>query len=93
MASLRQELLQLVKNSRGLTDREITDALRGKSAPQQPINIAARALATRGQLLRERRAEGLIRNFPSDGKSVAVVASRITAPVKADLARADRVIE
>jgi len=74
-----------VKKSPGLTDREITDALRGKSAPQQPINIAARALATRGQLLRKRRADGLIGNFLSDGKTAVVVAPRTAAPAKADL--------
>jgi len=85
MPSLPQELLQIVKKSPGLTDREITDALRGKSAPQQPINIAARALATRGQLLRKRRADGLIGNFLSDGKTAVVVAPRTAAPAKADL--------
>ncbi len=85
MASLPKELLQFVKKSPGLTDREITDALRGESAPQQPINIAARALVTSGQLLRKRRTDGLIGNFPSDGKYVAVVATRTAAPAKADL--------
>lgn len=85
MASLPQELLQYVKKSPGSTDREITNTLRGKSAPQQPINIAARALASRGQLLRKRRPDGLIGNFPSDGKAIAVVAPRV-APEKANLA-------
>jgi hypothetical protein len=65
MAKLPQQLLALVEQSPGLTDREITDRLRGKSAPQQPVNIAARALANRRQLTRRRRDDGLIGNFPA----------------------------
>jgi hypothetical protein len=86
MASLPQELLQFVKKSPGLTDREITDALRGKSAPQQPINIAARGLVTRGQLLRKRRPDGLIGNYPTDEKLRVVEPPRRNPPAKADLA-------
>jgi hypothetical protein len=86
MPSLPEELLQLVAKSPGLTDREITDALRGRSAPQQPINIAARALANRGQLLRKRRADGLIGNFASD-RTAALLATPVNAePDKAALA-------
>ena len=35
--TLKQEILQLVKAILGLTDREITDRLRGRVEPQQPI--------------------------------------------------------
>jgi hypothetical protein len=85
MSSLPQELLQFVRKSPGLTDREITDALRGKSAPQQPINIAARSLANRGQLVRKKRADGLIGNYLTDG-SARSAEVRNTEPKKADLA-------
>jgi hypothetical protein len=47
----------------GLTDREITNNLRGRSAPQQPINIAARGLVRHGRLIRKKRQDGLIGNF------------------------------
>ena len=85
MSSLPQELLQLVQRSPGLTDREVTDVLRGKSAPQQPVNVAARALAKRGQLLRKKREDGLIGNFPLDGPAIQVVVLKKPAPEKAGL--------
>ena len=54
----------LVGKTPGLTDRQITTHLLGASAAQQPINIAARGLAGKGRLVRRRRDDGLIGNFP-----------------------------
>ncbi|MEB2320747.1 MAG: MarR family transcriptional regulator [Pseudomonadota bacterium] len=85
MPTLPQELLRFVHSSPGLTDREITDALRGKLAPQQPVNIAARSLATRGQIVRRKRADGLIGNYPSDGLTQSAELEQ-TEPKAADLA-------
>lgn len=75
MSSLPEQILELVGKLPGLTDREITNNLRGSSAPQQPINIAARGLASRGQLVRKRRDDGLIGNYLSDTAAKQVVAS------------------
>lgn len=85
MVTLPQELLQLVQKSPGLTDREITDTLRGKSAPQQPVNIAARSLANRGRLLRKKREDGLIGNFPASGSDVVPEALGTQEPEKSGL--------
>lgn len=63
MATLRQDIIDLLETRAGLTDREITNALRGSAAPQQPVNQQARALAEQGLLRRQRRADGLIGNF------------------------------
>ena len=52
MATLSQDLLNLVSKNPGLTDREITSKLRGASEPQQPINQAARALESKGLITR-----------------------------------------
>ena len=65
MSSLPQQILELLSKSPGLTDREITNTLRGKSDPQQPINIATRGLAKKDALVRIKRADGLIGNYLS----------------------------
>lgn len=63
MPSLPEQILELVQRYPGKTDREIAEALRGKGAPQQPINQAARTLERRGALLRRRRSDGRIGNY------------------------------
>ena len=71
MATLPQEIVELLGKSPGMTDREITSALRSNSAPQQPINIAARGLAEKGVVIRKKRHDGLIGNYLS-GQPVPV---------------------
>lgn len=66
MATLAQRILKAVELNPGMTDREIANELQGKSSAQQPVNIAARALASRGRLVRRKRADGLIGNYASD---------------------------
>ena len=63
MATLPEQIVELLKNSPGLTDREITNRLRSSSDAQQPINIAARKLAQKEIVLRKRRHDGLIGNY------------------------------
>ena len=48
----------------GKTDREIADALDGKSSKQQPTNQACRELERIGKLQRSVREDGLIGNYP-----------------------------
>ena len=67
MPTLSEEILIAVANSPGMTDREITDHLRGQRALQQPINQAARALEAKGYLVRRKRPEdNLIGNYPDE---------------------------
>ncbi len=65
MATLPQQIIELLDKTPGMTDREITSALRNSSAPQQPINIAARGLAEKGVVIRKKRHDGLIGNYLS----------------------------
>ena len=83
MATLKDEILNLVRKSPGLTDREITNRLRGRAAPQQPINQAARQLEGAGVLKRTQREDGLMGNFPFDG------AQRNQSPVRKPTTRMD----
>jgi hypothetical protein len=77
--SLGDQILKLLGERPGLTDRQITNALRGKEAPQQPINLTCRNLATRGRLWRRYRQDGLIGNYPVDA------ATDVADPPRSDL--------
>ena len=63
MATLPEQIVELLENSPGLTDREITNRLRSSSNAQQPVNIASRKLAQKDIVLRKRRHDGLIGNY------------------------------
>jgi hypothetical protein len=83
VATLRKQIADLLRSDPGLTDREITDRLRGKGAIQQPINMTCRQMEAVKLLVRRRRGDGLIGNFPSDGTTVPIVPqpqSRSEAP-------------
>jgi hypothetical protein len=67
MMPLKEQILKLVTKENGLTDREITDKLRGLDHPQQPVNQACLSLARNGKLIRRKREDGRIVNFPLDG--------------------------
>lgn len=64
MATLPQQILALVFERPGLTDRQIANHLIGSDSPQQPVNIAARGLERKGMLVRAHRDDGLIGNYP-----------------------------
>ncbi len=66
MTTLAERVLDALQESPGLSDRELTDRLAGKSAGQQAVNQVARALAARDRLNRRRRPDGRIGNYPSD---------------------------
>jgi hypothetical protein len=63
MSTLAERIVRLLEHNPGLTDREITDSLRGYSEPQQPINQKCHALKNRGVLVRHTRPDGLIGNY------------------------------
>jgi len=63
MSNLAEQIIKLLEHNPGLTDREITDSLRGHSDSQQPINQRCHALKDRGVLLRRTRPDGLIGNY------------------------------
>lgn len=71
MPTLTTQLLELVAKSPGHTDRELAEILRGPGAAQQAINQEARLLAGRNLLLRQKRPDGLIGNYPSGADSAS----------------------
>ncbi len=56
--------MDLLTTSPGLTDREITDRLAGRQAPQQTVNQMCRGLEKEGRLTRRARHDGLLGNHP-----------------------------
>lgn len=64
--TLKEEIIQLVRRSPGLTDREITDNLKGRKSPQQPVNIGCRELEDHGWIMRARNraSDSFIGNYP-----------------------------
>jgi hypothetical protein len=63
MSTLAERIIRLLEHNPGLTDREITDSLKGHSEPQQPINQKCHDLENRGILERRMRPDGLIGNY------------------------------
>src|SRR3989442_251329 len=63
MASLQERIVDLLRQSPGLTDREIANALLGATVPQQPVNQACHRLRSNGTLERRKRQDGLIGNY------------------------------
>lgn len=66
MPTFRHNLLAYIQRHPGLSDRQLADALDGRERPQQRVNGEARLLASRGQISRRRRADGIIGNYPPD---------------------------
>jgi len=64
MAKLDDRILELVRATPSLTDRELTDRLLGPRVPQQRVNPITRRLAAAGQLVRRKRSYGRISNYP-----------------------------
>ncbi|HWA38120.1 MAG TPA: hypothetical protein VG873_09675 [Burkholderiales bacterium] len=65
MTEFQEKLLTAVADAPGRTDRELTDSFLTRSDPPSRINQEARLLESRGVLIRRKRADGLIGNYPA----------------------------
>jgi hypothetical protein len=66
VATLKDQIMTLVRSTPGLTDREMTDRIFDPGVGPQATNQAARALAASRQIIRRSRPDGKIGNFPAD---------------------------
>ncbi len=66
ISTFKEQIVALLARNPGLTDREITNLIKGRTEPQQPVNTTCRELATKGVVERRRRADGLIGNYLTD---------------------------
>lgn len=67
------EILDLVRNRPGISDRQITDHILGLGKPQQPVNGLCRNLAKNGALIRRARPDGIIGNYASKESSTKII--------------------
>jgi hypothetical protein len=63
--SLEDEIRRYVADNPGLSDRELTNALRGQASPQQAVNQACRSLEAKGAIARKKRHDGKLGNYPT----------------------------
>ncbi len=68
MPTVADRILELLKVSPGISDREITDTLYGHTANQQGVNAVCRSLHTRGVVHRKLRPDGRIGNYLADSR-------------------------
>ena len=64
MFTYADRVLDVVSRSPGLTDRQLTDVVKGKRDPQQHTNQTCRLLELQGKIVRRRRSDSLIGNYP-----------------------------
>ena len=76
MPSLRKQIIELLNKTPGLTDREITNTLRGSESLQQSINQTCRNLKERGEIERRIESDGLIRNYNTDSAIISLKTSK-----------------
>jgi|KBSMisStandDraft_5_1062788.scaffolds.fasta_scaffold1546238_1 hypothetical protein len=62
--AFQAKLLSHVASNPGITDRELSDVLLGKTVHSSRVNQEARLLAGRGQILRHLREDKRVGNFP-----------------------------
>ena len=73
MPPFADELIKLVNQSPGLTDRELTDVLKGNGVHPSQVNQEARLLERKGLLVRKPRSDGFIGNYPSSPEVAASI--------------------
>lgn len=66
--TVKERIIRLLQEESGLSDREITDIIKGKAEPQQSVNQACRSLAQQGYIIRRKRSDGRIGNYLVDSK-------------------------
>lgn len=70
MTTRKEQILRVLGQSNGLTDRELTERIDGRSAKQQPINQICRRMADEYVIERKKRKDGLIGNYLISRKKI-----------------------
>lgn len=94
MSTLKEKIIEVLKVSDGLTDRELTDKIMGHNQPQQSINQACRGMEGKKVLKRTYRGDGKIGNYldtTTQGIEIKVVAQ--SASIEQEGMREDKAKE
>jgi hypothetical protein len=78
-ASLLDKIIREIAARPGITDRWLAETIFGQGAPQQRVNSECRLLESRKKIVRRKRDDGLIGNFPIDD-DVLVPLAVVAAP-------------
>jgi hypothetical protein len=73
---IEERILTILNETPGLTDRELTDPIKGRSTHPSEINQACRSLEGAGRLTRQGRLDGRIGNYPNAGPSISILDKR-----------------
>ena len=76
MATLKDEIRILLAETPGLTDREITNRLRGARVRHQPTTVVCGELIRGGELEQRTRDDGLTGNYPVGSGTDAITGDR-----------------
>jgi hypothetical protein len=63
MGEIGKDILRVLENNPGFSDRELTDAVRGPGASSKYINQNCLSLEIQGLTIRKKRADGLMGNW------------------------------
>lgn len=85
MASFAEKVFAEIQKSPGLSDRDLTDILRGADKHPSQVNQEARLLEGAKRIVRRRRVDGIIGNYPEG--AVAQVVKAIKPEVARTLER------
>ena len=80
LTGLQERILKALESSPGLTDRELTNLLLGRSDHPSRINQECRLMADRGLIARKTGPDGLIRNHARDAVPAGVAQPPPSAP-------------
>jgi hypothetical protein len=92
MANMKERIVELLRDSSGLSDREITDTLIKKGATQQPINQICRGLESQGIIIR-RKLDGRIKNFLTNHTSDSIDEAHKKSGTEDDLSLSEDVLK
>lgn len=92
MKKFAEKLVYVLKQSPGLTDRELTDILKGRHVHQSQVNQEARLLEGKGVIERIRRPDGKIGNYLT-GSEIPVSFPTGVAAARSSVKHADGLSE
>jgi len=64
--TFRDRVYEAIQSNPGLSDKELTEVILVPDRDQQPTNQACRDLTTRGKIIRVRREDGVLGNYPAE---------------------------
>ena len=87
MPTLAEKILQQLSATPGMSDRELTNVLFGKSTHPSQVNQETRLLQGRKQLLREPRLDGILGNFlvPAEPSQAVHATEVIVGKIESDI--------